>query len=57
MGLVCCTVDTMRKWEAEFWSQNLLNVWAADIFVLHYSNTNDLNRSESGTVARSHVLV
>ena len=51
-------LDSVRKWELQVLSQELLNVWSLDIrSLLELSNLQDVDRSESGSVSGSHVLV
>jgi hypothetical protein len=49
--------NTVRQGESELGSQELLNVLTTDIGILNFSNTDDLNASETSTVTSSHILV
>jgi hypothetical protein len=49
--------DTVRQRESKLGSKELLDVRTTDISVADLSNTDDLDRGETSTVAGSHVLV
>jgi len=48
---------TVRQGESELGGQELLDVLTTNISILNFSDTDDLNRSETSTVTSSHVLV
>jgi hypothetical protein len=48
---------TMGKGESKLGSHELLDVRTTNIGILDFSNTDDLNRSETSTVTSSHILV
>ena len=56
-GTLAWLVQTMWNWKFEFWIKNLLNVRTTDISSFNFSHFDNLDRSESRSVTRSHVLV
>jgi hypothetical protein len=48
---------SVRKWEAQVWLKQLLNIWTTNIFRLDFSNLDDVNSVETSTMLSSQILV